>query len=71
MARIPREFERLEAGVYRFAGYLIRKEGVTSQNGETFATYVITDMDDVVGSFPTAGQAFAHIKSIEDGDVVI
>ena len=38
MARIPREFTKVEPGVYKYKGYHIRKEGVTTPDGTMVAT---------------------------------
>lgn len=68
MARIPKEFSKQEAGVYSYAGYTIRKDGITSQDGTVVATYIVSDMDVEIGSRSSAREALLLIQAIEAGE---
>jgi hypothetical protein len=57
MARIPREFQKLEPGFYVYGSYRVKKIGVTKQDGSTVASYVATD---------EAGQEVAERKSAQE-----
>ena len=57
MARIPREFTKVEPGVYKYKGYHIRKEGVTTQDGTMVATYIATDAEGKVVDTKKSAQA--------------
>jgi len=72
MARIPRAFQKLEPGHYRFGRYLIRKDGVTRQDGSVVATYVATDERGIEIIAERSAQAmFTRLAAIDAIDQAI
>ena len=65
MARIPRQFQKIEAGLYFFDGYTIKKEGVTKQDGTIVAQYYAFDRDGVmVAVRESAKKIFEHLTTL-------
>jgi hypothetical protein len=65
MARIPREFIKVDAGLYRYGSFSIRKDGVTKQDGSIQAVYTASDeLGCVIGWRNTTKEILELIVSV-------